>query len=32
MDFIPVALTGVADHRAPVFRLGKAARHRAGGK
>lgn len=30
MNFIPVALTGVADRRARVFRFGKVAGHRAG--
>lgn len=30
VNFIPVALTGEADRRAGVFRLGKVARHEAG--
>lgn len=32
VNFIPVVLTGVADRRARGFRLGKVARHRAGGR
>lgn len=32
MNFILVVLIGVADHRARVFRFGKVAGHRAGGR